>query len=121
MMKLEIRELEIPFFLGFYAEEKLRKTKVIFNILLEFDETKFLKSKKFEDLIDYDSLIKKINSTFESADFDLIEDVLLETAKILSVYNLLSYEIKISKQGTHPNVEKISISKKFTLVPGKPV
>jgi FolB domain-containing protein len=114
MMKLEIENLEIAFFLGFYPEEKIHKTNVIFNIILEFDDSEFLKTRDFKDLIDYDILVQKIKKAFHGARYNLIEDVILKVRELLLEYPVKQGEIKISKQGTHANLQMISISKKIS-------
>lgn len=114
MMKLEIENLEIAFFLGFYPEEKTQQTNVIFNIILEFDDSEFLKTRDFKDLIDYDILVQKINKTFHGSHYNLIEDVILKVRELLLEYPVKNGEIKVSKQGTHANLQLISISKKIS-------
>ena len=111
-MHLQIQELKIPFFLGIYDKEKTNKTIVIFDISLNFNPSKFRKTRAFKDVIDYDTLIQLLIKTFENSTYNLIEDVLLKLSEILS--NLkLSGEVRVSKQGTHENVKMISMTAKF--------
>lgn len=110
-MKLEIKALKIPFYLGVYEYEKTTIATVIFDITIELDLKNFLQNKDLKNSINYDILIQMFTQKFTNSYFDLIENVCIEAVNIIKkndTNNLIKLGfVKVCKQNTHKNVELV--------------
>jgi D-erythro-7,8-dihydroneopterin triphosphate epimerase len=113
-MKLIIKNLEVFMFLGIYNYEKQNLTKVHFNIIIEVKTPKLSNVNNLNDFLNYDTIARKIKSHFEGKNFDLIEDVIFETATLLQNNEKTSnFRIAITKFNTHNFIESITIEEDF--------
>lgn len=113
MIKIEIKSLKIPMFLGIYDYEKTLERDVVFDLNLSCN-LQLSSLNNISNTLDYDFLIKYVTNHFQHKAFHLIEDVMYEVISLIKSLTIIqSGEIKITKTGTHTNVAAVSISSNF--------
>ena len=80
--KIHIRDLTLRCIIGIYPHERTEKQDVVLNIALEGDLSKAGRSDDIADTINYKTLKKKIIRLVEKSQFNLIEKLAEEVAKI---------------------------------------
>lgn len=113
-MKLIIKNLEVRMFLGVYEYEKINLTKVIFNLEIQMKTNLSSSKNDLSNLLDYDLLSRKIQAHFEAKSFNLIEDVVYETAILIKQEKQVkNCKIRVTKFATHDFIQSISIEEEF--------
>lgn len=114
MLKLKVKSLKIPMFLGVYEEEQQKQTEVMFDITLFFHSKKIFSSNSLNDTINYDGLIGKLTSKLTGSKFLLIETLLNHIFLLLKDEKLYKrIDVSIYKFNTHNNIAYVCVSKRF--------
>lgn len=111
---LRLNDLELMINLGWDAQERTQKQKVLLNLLIQFPvPPKACQTDKLEDTICYDQLIEKIRKEITNKHFCLIEHL---TAEIYSlIKNNVPQKTKIILQLTkYPDIQGLTEGASFS-------
>ncbi|MFP4098479.1 MAG: dihydroneopterin aldolase [Alphaproteobacteria bacterium] len=100
--KIIIRDLELQMSIGIHEYEKKEPQRVLVNIVLEVISNRDKKLNSIDDVVSYEEVLKKIESSTTNSHFDLVEQLAETIAQ-----TCLSYDHKIC--GASIKVEKPDI------------
>lgn len=110
MDKIIIQNLRLRTIVGVYPEEKKKKRDVIVNLTLFCELRTAGISDKLSDTVDYKSVETKIGELVEKGNFNLIEKIAEEIARICLDIPLVSGVIvRVDKPGVLSGCESVAV------------
>ena len=98
--RIHIRELRTRCIVGVFPEERVKKQDVAISLTMYGDFSRACASDRLEDTIDYKSVKKSVLAMVESSEFNLIERLAEEIAKIaLEPPGVQRVEVTVDKPG----------------------
>lgn len=114
-MIIKIENLKLRTVVGIYEWEKKTKQDIIINVEIEFDGTKAIESDDIDDTVDYKTITKKIISTVEGTQFNLIERIAGEAMKIVMENEKVDKaSVRVDKPGALRFTDSVSVTQTET-------
>jgi D-erythro-7,8-dihydroneopterin triphosphate epimerase len=108
---INIKNLRLRTVVGIFEWEKKIKQDIVINLEIEFDGSKAIEKDDIEYTIDYKSVTKKIISEVENREFNLIERIAGDVAKIiLEDKRVQRASVKVDKPGALRFADSVSVT-----------
>ncbi len=105
-----IRNLEIETVIGIYDWERKIRQKVTIDLDMAFDIRKAASSDAIEDTLDYKAVAKRLISFVESSEFQLIETLAEQIAKIvLNEFKVSRLKLTLGKPGAVTGARDVGV------------
>jgi D-erythro-7,8-dihydroneopterin triphosphate epimerase len=96
---------------GIFEWERNIKQDIVINLEIEFDGSKAIEKDDIEYTVDYKSVTKKIISEVENREFNLIERIAGDVAKIiLEDKRVQRASVKVDKPGALRFADSVSVT-----------
>jgi len=93
-----IKDFIIEEIIGFYKHEKEKKQKIIFNIVLDIDQSSLPDEKDIKSIVDYEKITNKLENLTKSKKYNFLESLAEDSFKeIFEDKRINSVAIKIEK------------------------
>ncbi len=93
-----IKDFIIEEIIGFYKHEKEKKQKIIFNIVLDIDQSSLPDEKDIKSIVDYEKITNKLENLTKSKKYNFLESLAEDSFKeIFEDKRINSVKIKIEK------------------------
>jgi FolB domain-containing protein len=98
--KVEIRDLQVRTIIGIHDWERKEKQDVLISVTMHTDTRKAAASDKIEDSLDYRAVTKSILALSEAAEFELVERLAEEIARIcVKEFGAPRVDVTVDKPG----------------------
>jgi dihydroneopterin aldolase len=95
-----LRDLKIDTVIGIYGWERRVRQTLIFDLEMSADVAKAAKTDKIEDALNYKSIAKRLQQYVGESEFDLIETLAEECARIIrEEFNVAWVKLTLNKKG----------------------
>lgn len=106
-----IKDLRLRTFIGFNAEEKIKKQDVILNLQISYDATAAMLSDEVEDAYNYKVLTKQIINLVETQKFNLLEKMAADIIELVKTNErVLNAQVSIDKPHALRFADSVAIS-----------
>ena len=110
-MLLELNQIQLKVYLGFFSWEQKRKRKIILNLKLKINEISQKENYTIQQTVDYDWLLQQIKNFLAERKFQLIEHLVINLADFLINIKTIEWlEIKCNKPNALNNFSSITAS-----------
>ena len=93
-----IKDFIIEEIIGFYKHEKEKKQKIIFNIVLDIDQSSHPDEKDIKSIVDYEKITNKLESLTKRKKYNFLESLAEDSfEEIFKDKRINSVKIKIEK------------------------
>ena len=93
-----IKDFIIEEIIGFYKHEKEKKQKIIFNVVLDVDQSSLPDEKDIKSVVDYEKITNKLKNLTKSKKYNFLESLAEDSFKeLFEDKRILSAKIKIEK------------------------
>ena len=93
-----INDFIIEEIIGFYKHEKIKKQKIIFNIVLDINQNSLPNEKDIKSIVDYEKITNKLENLTKSKKYNFLESLAEDSFKeIFEDKRINSIKIKIEK------------------------
>ena len=93
-----IKDFIIEEIIGFYKHEKEKKQKIIFNIVLDIDQSSLPDEKDINSIVDYEKITNKLENLTKTKKYNFLESLAEDSFKeIFEDKRINSIKIKIEK------------------------
>ena len=105
-----IKDFIIEEIIGFYKHEKEKKQKIIFNIVLDIDQSSLPDEKDIKSIVDYEKITNKLENLTKSKKYNILESFAEDSFKeIFEDKRIDSVTIKIEKPEAIKNAESVGV------------
>ena len=105
-----IKDFIIEEIIGFYKHEKEKKQKIIFNIVLDIDQSSLPDEKDIKSIVDYEKITNKLENLTKSKKYNFLESLAEDSFKeIFEDKRINSVTIKIEKPEAIKNADSVGI------------
>ncbi len=105
-----IKDFIIEEIIGFYKHEKEKKQKIIFNIVLDIDQSSHPDEKDIKSIVDYEKITKKLENLTKSKKYNFLESLAEDSFKeIFEDRRINSVIIKIEKPEAIKNAKSVGV------------
>ena len=105
-----IKDFIIEEIIGFYKHEKEKKQKIIFNIVLDIDQSSLPDEKDIKSIVDYEKITNKLENLTKSKKYNFLESLAEDSFKeIFEDKRINSVTIKIEKPEAIKNAKSVGI------------
>jgi len=105
-----IKNFIIEEIIGFYKHEKEKKQKIIFNIVLDIDQSSLPNEKDIKSIVDYEKIINKLKNLTKNKKYNFLESLAEDSFKeIFEDKRINSLKIKIEKPEAIKNAESVGV------------
>jgi len=105
-----VKDFFIEEVIGFYKHEKEKKQKIIFNIVLDIDQSAIPDEKDIKSIVDYEKITNKLENLTKSKKYNFLESLAEDSFKeIFEDKRINSIKIKIEKPEAIKNAESVGI------------
>jgi len=105
-----IKNFIIEEIIGFYKHEKEKKQKIIFNIVLDIDQSSLPNEKDIKSIVDYEKITNKLENLTKSKKYNFLESLAEDSFKeIFEDKRINSVKIKIEKPEAIKNAESVGV------------
>jgi len=105
-----IKNFIIEEIIGFYEHEKIKKQKIIFNIVLDINQSSVPDEKDIKSIVDYEKITNKLKNLTKSKKYNFLESLAENSFKeIFEDERIISVTIKIEKPEAIKNAESVGI------------
>jgi len=105
-----IKDFIIEEIIGFYKHEKEKKQKIIFNIVLDIDQSSLPDEKDIKSIVDYEKITNKLENLTKSKKYNFLESLAEDSFKeIFEDKRINSVKIKIEKPEAIKNAESVGV------------
>jgi len=105
-----IKDFIIEEIIGFYKHEKIKKQKIIFNIVLNIDQNSLPDEKDIKSIVDYQKIINKLENLTKSKKYNFLESLVEDSFKeIFEDKRINSVAIKIEKPEAIKNAGSVGV------------
>jgi len=105
-----IKDFIIEEIIGFYKHEKEKKQKIIFNIVLDIDQSSLPNEKDIKSIVDYEKITNKLENLTKSKKYNFLESLAEDSFKeIFEDKRINSIKIKIEKPEAIKNAGSVGV------------
>ncbi len=105
-----IKDFIIEEIIGFYKHEKEKKQKIIFNIVLDIDQSSLPDEKDIKSIVDYEKITNKLENLTKSKKYNFLESLAEDSFKeVFEDKRINSVKIKIEKPEAIKNARSVGI------------
>jgi len=105
-----IKDFIIEEIIGFYKHEKEKKQKIIFNIVLDIDQSSLPDEKDIKSIVDYEKITNKLKNLTKNKKYNFLESLAEDSFKeIFEDKRINSLTIKIEKPEAIKNAGSVGI------------
>ena len=105
-----IKDFIIEEIIGFYKHEKEKKQKIIFNIVLDIDQSSLPDEKDIKSIVDYEKITNKLENLTKSKKYNFLESLAEDSFKeIFEDKRINSIKIKIEKPEAIKNARSVGV------------
>ena len=105
-----IKDFIIEEIIGFYKHEKEKKQKIIFNIVLDIDQSSLPDEKDIKSIVDYEKITNKLENLTKSKKYNFLESLAEDSFKeIFEDKRINSVKIKIEKPEAIKNAGSVGV------------
>jgi len=105
-----IKDFIIEEIIGFYKHEKEKKQKIIFNIVLDIDQSSLPDEKDIKSIVDYEKVTNKLENLTKSKKYNFLESLAEDSFKeIFEDKRINSIKIKIEKPEAIKNASSVGV------------
>jgi len=105
-----IKNFIIEEIIGFYKHEKEKKQKIIFNIVLDIDQSSLPDEKDIKSIVDYEKITNKLENLTKNKKYNFLESLAEDSFKeIFEDKRINSIKIKIEKPEAIKNSESVGV------------
>ena len=105
-----IKDFIIEEIIGFYKHEKEKKQKIIFNIVLDIDQSSLPDEKDIKSIVDYEKITNKLENLTKNKKYNFLESLAEDSFKeIFEDKRINSIKIKIEKPEAIKNSESVGV------------
>ena len=105
-----IKDFIIEEIIGFYKHEKEKKQKIIFNIVLDIDQSSLPDEKDIKSIVDYEKITNKLENLTKSKKYNFLESLAEDSFKeIFEDKRINSVTIKIEKPEAIKNAKSVGV------------
>ena len=105
-----IKDFIIEEIIGFYENEKIKKQKIIFNIVLDINQNSLPNEKDIKSVVDYDKITDKFKTLTKSKKYNFLESLAEDSfEKIFEDKRINSATIRIEKPEAVKNAKSVGI------------
>ena len=105
-----IKDFIIEEIIGFYENEKIKKQKIIFNIVLNINQNSLPNEKDIKSVVDYDKITDKLKTLTKSKKYNFLESLAEDSfEKIFGDKRINSATIRIEKPEAIKNAKSVGI------------
>jgi len=105
-----IKDFIIEEIIGFYENEKIKKQKIIFNIVLDINQNSLPNEKDIKSVVDYDKITDKLKTLTKSKKYNFLESLAEDSfEKIFEDKRINSATIRIEKPEAVKNAKSVGI------------
>jgi len=105
-----IKDFIIEEIIGFYKHEKEKKQKIIFNIVLDIDQSSLPNEKDIKSIVDYEKITNKLENLTKSKKYNFLESLAEDSFKeIFEDKRINSLKIKIEKPEAIRNAGSVGV------------
>ena len=105
-----VKDFIIEEIIGFYKHEKEKKQKIIFNIVLDIDQSSLPDEKDIKSIVDYEKITNKLENLTKSKKYNFLESLAEDSFKeIFEDKRINSIKIKIEKPEAIKNAKSVGV------------
>ena len=105
-----IKDFIIEEIIGFYKHEKEKKQKIIFNIVLDIDQSSLPNENDIKSIVDYEKITNKLENLTKSKKYNFLESLAEDSFKeIFEDKRINSIKIKIEKPEAIKNASSVGV------------
>ena len=105
-----IKDFIIEEIIGFYKHEKEKKQKIIFNIVLDIDQSSLPDEKDIKSIVDYEKITNKLENLAKSKKYNFLESLAEDSFKVIfEDKRINSIKIKIEKPDAIKNADSVGV------------
>ena len=105
-----VKDFIIEEIIGFYKHEKEKKQKIIFNIVLDIDQSSLPDEKDIKSIVDYEKITNKLENLTKSKKYNFLESLAEDSFKeIFQDKRINSVTIKIEKPEAIKNAGSVGV------------
>jgi len=105
-----IKDFIIEEIIGFYKHEKEKKQKIIFNIVLDIDQSSLPDEKDIKSIVDYEKITNKLENLTKNKKYNFLESLVEDSFKeIFEDKRIKSIKIKIEKPEAIKNAGSVGV------------
>jgi len=105
-----VKDFIIEEIIGFYKREKEKKQKIIFNIVLDIDQSSLPNENDIKSIVDYEKITNKLENLTKSKKYNFLESLAEDSFKeIFEDKRINSVKIKIEKPEAIKNAGSVGV------------
>jgi len=105
-----VKDFIIEEIIGFYKREKEKKQKIIFNIVLDIDQSSLPNENDIKSIVDYEKITNKLENLAKSKKYNFLESLAEDSFKeIFEDKRINSVTIKIEKPEAIKNAKSVGV------------
>ncbi len=105
-----VKDFIIEEIIGFYKHEKEKKQKIIFNIVLDIDQSALPDEKDIKSIVDYEKITNKLENLTKTKKYNFLESLAEDSFKeIFEDKRINSIKIKIEKPEAIKNARSVGV------------
>ena len=105
-----IKDFIIEEIIGFYKHEKEKKQKIIFNIVLDIDQSSLPDEKDIKSIVNYEKITNKLENLVKNKKYNFLESLAEDSFKeIFEDKRINSVKIKIEKPDAIKNADSVGV------------
>ena len=105
-----IKDFIIEEIIGFYKHEKEKKQKIIFNVVLDVNQSSLPDEKDIKSVVDYEKITNKLENLAKSKKYNFLESLAEDSFKeIFEDKRINTITIKIEKPEAIKNAKSVGV------------
>ena len=105
-----IKDFIIEEIIGFHDNEKIKKQKIQFNVVLDIDQRTIPNEKNEKSIVNYEKITKKLEKLVKSKKYNFLESLAEDSfEEIFKDKRINSVTIKIEKPEAIKNAESVGV------------
>ncbi len=105
-----IKDFIIEEIIGFYKHEKEKKQKIIFNIVLDINQSSLPDEKDIKSIVDYEKITNKLENLTKRKKYNFLESLAEDSFKeIFEDKRINSIKIKVEKPEAIKNAGSVGV------------
>ena len=93
-----IKDFIIEEIIGIHKHEKIKKQKIIFNVIIDVDQNTIPSEKNIKSIVDYEKITNKLKNLTQNKKYNFLESLAEDSFKeLFEDKRILSAKIKIEK------------------------
>jgi len=105
-----IKDFVIEQIIGFHAHEKIKKQKIIFNVVLDIDQRTIPNEKNEKTIVNYEKITKKLQKLVKNKKYNFLESLAEDSFdEIFKDKRINSVKIKIEKPEAIKSADSVGV------------